>query len=242
MTTSLRAALGLALAVLLLLPAPPAGHAAGIPVADTETALAVLALLDIYLRQEDELKAAQRLVQSLTNPTNYGTSLDTAALRALRRALPTQMRDLTHLHSLASNPSLARSLALYGDLTDRYGLMEDEAYEPAQPNAPYAQAWRADRDAQLGAAVSSGVVYDNLAERERFYETAMTELDTREDLKQSVDLLTRVTAENGRVLMELIRVQTAASQATVTARLNEQAHTAKMRKMGTYEDKDLAYW
>ena len=36
------------------------------------------------------------------------------------------------------------------------------------PDAPYAQAWRADRDGQLAAAVSSGVVYDNLEEREEF--------------------------------------------------------------------------
>ena len=72
-----------------------------------------------------------------------------------------------------------------------------------------------------------------------FYENAMTELDTQEDLKQSVDLLTRVTAENGRLLMDLIRVQAAAAQATVTARLSEQAHTAKMRRMGAYEDTDF---
>ena len=48
--------------------------------------------------------------------------------------------------------------------------MEPEAYEPADATAdPYAQAWRADRDAQLATAVSTQVVYENLEEREAFY-------------------------------------------------------------------------
>ena len=39
----------------------------------------------------------------------------------------------------------------------------------------------------------------------------MTELDTRDNLKESVDILAWLTAENGRLLMELIRLQSAAT-------------------------------
>ena len=239
MTTALHAGVGLTLAALLLLAPAPSSQAAGIPVADAAAFGRLVAQLTQmglqYTRQNEELTQALRLVQSLTNATSYGTGLDTAALAALRTALPAQMSNLNSLH-ITGHATTARSVALFNTLTARYGLMEPDAYNPAVPSAPYAQAWRADRDTQLATAVSTQVVYDSLEEREAFYATAMTELDTREDLKQSVDLLARVTAENGRLLMDLIRVQAQASQATVTHRLNQQAHTAKMRKMGAYAD------
>ncbi len=245
MTTSLRAGVGLTLAALLLLAPVPPAPAAGIPVEDLTAVGRLIAQLTHmglqYDRQNEELTQALRLVQSLTHATAYGTRLDTAGLAALRTALPREMSTLNTLF-MPGHATTARTQALFNTLTDRYGLMEPDAYDPADPTAPAAQAWRANRDAQLATAVSTQVVYDNLAEREQFYATAMTELDTREDLKQSVDLLARLTAENGRLLMDLIRVQAQAAHATVATRLNEETHRAKMRKVGAYEDKDMADW
>ena len=239
MTTAPRAGLGLTLAALLLLAPAPSSQAAGIPVADSAAFGRLVAQLtqmaQMYTRQNEELTQALRLVQSLSNATGYGTSLDSAALIALRTALPPEMSNLNSLH-ITGHATTARSVALFNTMTARYGLMEPEAYTPADATAPYAQAWRADRDAQLATAVSTQVVYENLEEREAFYATAMTELDTRAELKESVDILARLTAENGRLLMDLIRVQAQAAQATAAARLNEQTHTAKMRKMGAYAD------
>ena len=244
-SSSLRLGAGLALAALLFFPPPAAVHAQGIPVNDSAAIVQLLAQItslgNIYTRQNDELTQALRLVQSLTNATTYGTSLDTAALAALRTALPAEMSNLNSLH-ITGHATTARSVALFNTLSDRYGLMEPDAYNPADPTTTAAQAWRANRDAQLATAVSTQVVYDSLAEREEFYERAMTELDTREDLKQSVDLLARVTAENGRLLMDLIRVQAQAAQANVATRLHEETHRAKMRKVGAYEDKEMADW
>lgn len=229
-------AAGLALALLLFWPPPPA-PAQGIPVKDS-TAIAQLiaqitSLGEIYARQHEELTQALRLVQSLTNATAYGTSLDTAALSALRTALPAEMSRLNSLH-VPGHATTARSVALYNTLTARYGLMATDAYAPSDPTAHTAQAWRANRDAQLATAVSSQVVFDSLEEREAFYARAMTELDTRAELKESVDILARLTAENGRLLMDLIRVQAQAAHATVATRLHEETHRTKMRKVGTY--------
>jgi len=89
--------------------------------------------------------------------------------------------------------------------------------------------------------VSTQLVYDGLEEREEFYERAMTELDTGADLKQSVDILARLTAENGRLLMDLIRVQAQAAHATVSTRLHEETHRTKMRKVGAYVDNDYPW-
>ena len=243
MTRSPRLAAGLALAAVVLFPPPPA-QAQGIPVNDS-TAIARLAsqltqMAQIYTRQNEELQQALRLVQSLTNATAYGTSLDTAALNALRTHLPAEMSALNALH-VSGNATTARSVALYNTLTARYGLMAPDAYAPADPNTEAAQAWRANRDAQLATAVSTQVVYDSLAEREAFYARAMTELDTRPELKQSVDILARLTAENGRLLMDLIRVQAQAAHATVTTRLHEETHRTKMRKVGAYVDRDYPW-
>ena len=236
--------LSAALALAALLCVPPGAHAQGIPVSDSQALTRLIAQLtqlgEMYARQNEELTQALRLVRSLTNATAYGTSLDTAALAALRTHLPRAMADLNSLH-ITGHATTARSVALYNTLTTRYGLMDPDAYDPVDPNTPAAQAWRAHRDAQLATAVSTQVVYDGLAEREAFYARALTELDTREELKESVDILARLTAENGRLLMDLIRVQAHAAHATVTTRLHEETHRTKMRKVGTYVDADYPW-
>ena len=242
MTRAYRLAAGLALVAVLFV--PPGSHAQGIPVSDSQALARLIAQLtqmgEIYARQNEELTQALRLVRSLTNATAYGTSLDTAALVALRTALPAEMSRLNSLH-ITGHATTARSVALYNTLTTRYGLMAPDAYDPADPNTPAAQAWRAHRDAQLATAVSTQVVYDSLAEREAFYARAMTELDTRAELKESVDILARLTAANGRLLMDLIRVQAHTAHATVTTRLHEETHRTKMRKVGTYVDEDYPW-
>ena len=243
MTPSLRLGGTLVLAALLLLTSPPSPRAqGGIPVHDStgyiRLGLQLQQMLDIYTRQDEELTQALRLVKSITNATAYGTSLDTAALIALRTALPANMTNLNSLH--LPGHSTARSAAVFNTMSARYGLMEPDTYNSADPISE--AAWEANRDAQLATAVSTQVVYENLAEREAFYANAMTELDTREELKESVDLLARLTAANGRLLMDLIRVQAQAAHATVATRLNEETHRAKVRKVGAYEDKDMADW
>ena len=237
MTIARRLGVGLALAAVLFFPPPAAVHAQGIPVNDSAAIAQLIAQItslgNIYIRQNRELTQALRLVQSLTNATAYGTSLDTAALAALRTALPAEMSRLNSLH-ISGHATTARSVALYNTLSARYGLLAPDAYDPVDPTTEAAQAWRANRDAQLATAVSTQVVYDGLEEREAFYARSMTELDTRAELKESVDILARLTAENGRLLMDLIRIQAQSSHATVTTRLHEETHRAKMRKVGTY--------
>ena len=56
-------------------------------------------------------------------------------------------------------------------------------------------------------------------QRQDLYDTLTTELNTRDSVKESVDILAHLTAENGRLLMELIRLQAAATQADATNQL-----------------------
>ena len=224
----------------------------GIPVHDSGALVQML--LDyarlglIYGRQNEELTEAVRLTRSLVGcaapPCNLGLGSlhQTPALRRIRRSLPRLMRDLTRLGDLGADPNLARSLTLYGDLTDRYGLLEDDAYAPQAPDEPYAQAWEADRDAQLAAAVASEMTYENLEPRQDLYDQLTTELDNRDSVKETLDILAHMTAENGRLLMELIRVQAAATQAAATAQLAHQTHEARIRRMADYENLRLEDW
>ena len=237
------------LALLALLPAAgpsPAAAQGGIPVHDStnlaQITATTAALADIYARQNEELAEARRTMRAVTGALGLGTLHETPALRRLRRRLPVLLVDLTRLSELAANPDLAHTLTLYGRLTDRYGLREETAYDPQAPDAPYARAWEADRDAQLAAATSAEVVYENVDRREDLYAELLTELDTRDTLKASIDLLARLTAENGRLLMELIRLQSAATQARATAQLAQQTHDARIRRMADYEDLDLEDW
>ena len=230
----------------------PAVAQGGIPVHDggsfAQILLTVGHLVDIYGRQNEELTEALRLTRSIVGcaspPCNLGLGSlhQTPALRRIRRSLPRVMRDLTRLESLAADPNLGRSLALYRDLTDRYGLLEEDAYEPSDPAAPYAQAWAADRDAQLAATVTAEVTYENLEPRQDLYDQLTTELDTRDSVKETLDILAQLTAENGRLLMELIRLQSAATQATATTQLAQQTYEARIRRMADYENRRIEYW
>ena len=226
------------------MPGPAAAQ--GIPVNDS---VAILRLIDQYVRQGLmydrqglELDEAIRQTASITGARALGTIHQTPALIQMRRRLPVLMYDLNRLSELASDPNLVQTLTLYGRLTDRYGLLEDTAYQPRDADAPYAHAWRADRDAQLAAATSAEVVYGNVDEREDLYDSMMTELDAREDLKESVDILARISAENGRLLMELLRLQSAATQAAATSQLAQQTQAANVRRMADYEDLAMDEW
>lgn len=240
------------LAGVLWASAPAPAPAQGIPVIDdraiAQIILTLTQLQEIYGRQDLELTEALRLTRSLvgcaTPPCNLGlgTLHQTPELRRIRRALPRLMRDLNRLGELGADPNLARSMTLYGDLTDRYGLLEDTAYQPGDPDAAYAQAWRADRDAQLAAAVTSEITYENLEQRQDLYDTLTTELDTRDSVKEAVDILAHLTAENGRLLMELIRLQAAATQAAATNQLAQQTQGAEARRMLQYEDLGMEDW
>ena len=237
--------------LLAAVPSPPAA-AQGIPVVDTKSIAQIILTLtqlqEIYGRQNLELTEALRLTRSIVGcaapPCNLGlgTLHQTPALRRIRRALPRLMRDLNRLGALGADPNLARSMTLHGELTDRYGLLEADAYQPPDPDARYAQAWRADRDAQLAAAVTSEITYENLEARQDLYDTLTTELNTRDSVKESVDILAHLTAENGRLLMELIRLQAAATQADATNQLAQQTQGAESRRMFAYEDLDMADW
>ena len=230
----------------------PATAQGGIPVHDSTSFAKIFAmvghLVNIYDRQNEELTEALRLTRSIVGceapPCNLGlgTLHQTPELRRIRRSLPRLMRDLNRLGELDADPNLARSMALYGNLTDRYGLLEEAAYQPGDPDAPYAQAWRADRDAQLAAAVSAEVAYENLEPRQDLYDQLTDELDTRDSVKESVDILAHLTAENGRLLMELIRLQSAATQATAANQLAQQTQGAEARRMLQYEDLALEDW
>ncbi len=235
-----------ALAGVLVAITPRATLAGGIPVHDStnlaQIAATVAALADIYVRQNEELTEARRVMRSVTGALGLGTLHRTPELAAMRRRLPVLMFDLRRLQDLAADPDLVQALTVHRRLTDRYGLLEDTAYEPTDPAAPYAQAWFDDRDAQLAAATTSEVVYQNVAEREDLYENLMAELDTRDNLKESVDILARISAENGRLLMELIRLQSSATQAAATAQLAHKTQAAKVRRMAEYEDLDMADW
>ena len=242
---SLLPTVALAGALWALAPAAAAAQG-GIPVHDSGAFAQML--LDyarlglMYNRQWEELVEARRIMRSVTIQSGLGTIHETPELIQMRRRLPVLLFDLNRLSELAANPDLAQTLTLYGRLTDRYGLLEDAAYEPQAPDEPYALAWAADRDAQLAAATSAEVVYGNVDQREDLYENLMTELDTRDNLKESVDLLARLTAENGRLLMELIRLQSAATQASAAAQLAQQTHDARVRRMADYEDLAMDDW
>ena len=139
LSLSILALTGLLLAAVFL---PRSAAAQGIPVND---ATAILRLADqyirqglIYARQNEELTEALRLTRSIVGcaspPCNLGLGSlhQTPALRRIRRSLPrADARSHPAWEIPGRRPESGRAAwPCTGDLTDRYGLLEEDAYEP----------------------------------------------------------------------------------------------------------------
>lgn len=198
-----------AFALLFTLPAP--AHAQGIPVYDAAGYAQMLSELEKmtqdYQKQIEQLSEAVKQTNALTGTRGMGTLANGSLEADLRRYLPNTWQETMNMMG-ASNLS-GSGLGTQGTFSDLYS-----AYEPLKgsdaiatdPSGATAKALDRRTGTTFAAMAAGEQAFNSIPRRMETYETLLTELDNSQDLKGSIDLLARISAENGFILNEMMRL------------------------------------
>lgn len=214
------AALSLALA---LLPVQSA-QTQGIPVIDTSQIAQVIATLQQQIKDyeeqikqlatmQDQLTNMQQRLQAITGAKGISSILNGTAEKAARQAA-------TDLKSIVDGAIAGTSIAgnvgdmntIISDLKSRFDLGDLIAFDGSSVAADKAIASLA--GSGLAAVATADDSYKRANAAVTRVNSLVDQIDNTTDLKASVDFNTRVNAEVAVLILELIRVQSAATNVT----------------------------
>ncbi|MGH1379150.1 MAG: type IV secretion system protein [Alphaproteobacteria bacterium] len=190
---------------------PPA-KAQGIPVIDStsiaQTILQLEQMAEDYQNQIQQLDQALATYNSITGGRSLGDLRNSSAEQDLRRALPPHLQDLIGLNNASGLGSAGlQTQGIYNDILTTYQPATGATLIPSAPTSSLAGAHDRYSNTTYAAMAASESSYNAAVERLQGYEEMLQELNGTQDLKASVDLLARITAENGILLNELMRMQ-----------------------------------
>lgn len=199
------------LTILVFFPAPKA-KAQGTPVYDASNFSQMLSQLDSmsrdYQKQLEQLDQAVKQANAMTGPRNMGSLNNSTLESELRRYLPTTWQETMHMMNAQGLGSAGvGTQSLYNSLTQTFKPLPGSEFLPDDPSGPIAQALDRRNNTTYAAMAASEQAYNNISTRIEAYENMLEELNSTTDLKASVDLQSRIAAENGMILNELIRLQ-----------------------------------
>lgn len=208
---------------LLLVPVQPA-IPQGIPVIDTSQIAQVIAQLQQQIKDyEEQLKQLQTMREQLTNLQEQLTAitgakgissiLNGAAEQAARDAatgLQTIMDAAISGTNIAGNSGNMNSVI--SDLKSRFDLTDLANFDASSVPADKAIASLA--GSALTAIATADDSYNRATAAVTRINTLVDQIDSAPDLKASVDFNTRVNAEVAVLLLEILRVQSAQTNAT----------------------------
>lgn len=185
--------------------------AQGIPVYDAAGFAQFLTQLDQmaadYAKQLEQLNEAIKQTNSMTGTRNMGSLANSALESELRRYLPTTWEDTMNMINANNIPSGAvDTQSLYNNLYTRYNPISGSDFIAGDPTSPIAQALDRRTGTTYAAMAASEQSYNIIEGKISTYESLLDELDNTTDLKASIDLQARISAENGLVLNELMRL------------------------------------
>jgi len=191
---------------------PTSAQAQGIPVYDassfTQFVTQLQQMSEDYQKQLEQLDEAIKQTNSITGTRNMGSLANDALAANLRRYLPTSWEDTMNMINASGLPDGALGTqSLYNDLYTTYGPVSGADFMATDPTGPIAQAVDRKTNTTFAAMAASEQAYNNIAGRIETYEALLNELNNTTDLKSSTDLQARISAENGMILNELVRLQ-----------------------------------
>lgn len=200
------------LVALLFLYVPQMAQAQGIPVYDassfTQMVTQIESMSKDYQKQLEQLNQAVAQTNALTGPRNMGSLNNSSLESELRRYLPaTWQQTMNMMNAQGLGSSGIGTQSIYNNLTTTFQPLPGSEFLPADPSGPIAQALDRRNTTTYAAMAASEQAYNNISSRIDTYENLMEELNNTTDLKASVDLQSRIAAENGMILNELIRLQ-----------------------------------
>lgn len=231
-----------ALAVsIFTLPGP--ARAQGIPVYDAAGYAQILTQLEQmtqdYQKQIEQLSEAVKQTNALTGTRAMGTLANGNLEADLRRYLPNTWQETMNMMSVSGlNGAGLGTQGTYNDLYALYEPLKGADAITTDPSGATAQALDRRTGTTYAAMAAGEQAFNSIPRRMETYETLLTELDNTEDLKGSIDLLARISAENGFILNEMMRlnaIQIQQRAATDNQELNsyKRSHTANQYNADT---------
>lgn len=186
---------------------------------------------EIRLALED-LQSQARQLEAITGTRSVGT-----IFLEPRGYLPPELAELLRVETQGSEDVMALIEAfedMYAPINSRHltsrGIISEDS--------TMARALDRATNANLAALASSQLTYNQVETRLEAVQGLMEAVDGSEDLKTSIDLVARVSAENSLLLAELIRMQALDQQARAAAsnaQRNNQAVTSAFTRMDETE-------
>ncbi len=195
--------------IFCLLPAPL--QAQGIPVYDASSFGQLVSQLESmskdYQKQLEQLDEAIKQTSAITGTRDMGSLANGALEAELRRYLPNSWQDTMSMINASGLPSGALATQnLFNSLYTTYNPVPGAEYITADPNGPISKALDRRTETTYAAMAASEQAYNSISNRIVTYESLLEELNNTTDLKASVDLQARISAENGMILNELMRL------------------------------------
>lgn len=166
-----------------------------------------------YQQQLQQLNQAIQQTGALTGTRGMGSLANGTAEADLRRYLPQDWQSTLNMAGAAGlTGSAGETQSLYSSLYTTYAPVTGAAAITRDPTGPIAQALDRRTETTYAAMAASEQAYNTITPRIATYESFLKQLDTTTDLKASVDLQSRIAAENGMVLNDLLRLNSIAIQ------------------------------
>lgn len=185
--------------------------AQGIPVYDASSFAQLIAQVDAmaddYQKQLEQLEEAVRQSNAITGSRNMGDVANGLLEQQLREYLPNTWQDTMNIINSGNIPTGALGTqSIYNDLYNDYSPLSGADLMPSDPTSNVAKAIDRRTGTTYAALSASEQAYNNVPVRMQTYNTLLNELNNSDDLKTSVDLQARISAENGVALNELMRL------------------------------------
>ena len=198
------------LAVILALSAPT--YAQGIPVYDAagfaQFATQLQNMKEDYQKQLEQLDEAVKQSSALTGTRGMGDLANGYLEQELRQYLPNTWQETMHMINAQNlSPSTSGAQSIYSTLNETYEPLAGSDFVESDPNGAISQAFDRRTGTTYAALAASEQAYNNIGARIQNYEAMLSELNNTPDLKASTDLQARISAENGLIMNELIRLQ-----------------------------------
>lgn len=194
---------------LLSLPLP--AHAQGIPVYDAASFGQFLTQLDKmaqdYQKQIEQLEEAMKQTNALTGSREMGSLMNSPLEASMRRYLPNTWQETMNIMNTSGLSGAGlQTQKTYSNLYTSYEPAPGAALMVSNPNSTAARAYDRRVSTTFAAMAAGEEAFDSIPQRMSTYESLLAELDNTQDVKASIDLLARISAENGMALNEVMRL------------------------------------
>lgn len=125
----------------------------------------------------------------------------------MRRYLPNTWQETMNIMNTSGLSGAGlQTQSTYNNLYTSYGPAPGAALMASNPNSTAARVYDRRVSTTFAAMAAGEEAFDSIPQRMGTYESLLAELDNTQDVKASIDLLARISAENGMALNEVMRL------------------------------------